>query len=208
MAKTNPLITEISESDFRKLGLKLRKGGAFGREVTYEDANDLIDAEIEACLNSGYPSDIDRLKTPLTIAVAKDGEIWWDKFMNSFSPASGYYFAVGIKHLYSTRDYYEDHEDYWRVKKDETEVIYRIHLDPKWAESFVLKHKTERQPWPYGDNKKGDTFLDIHYGLDTKTGEWKERFREKVKFNEKSTFYTPVDENGNEKRPTLAEEEK
>lgn len=52
-----------------------------------------------------------------------------DKFMNRFTGHQTFQIGCGIKHLYSTRDYYECHDDYWKVKKNETKAIYMIHLD-------------------------------------------------------------------------------
>lgn len=52
-----------------------------------------------------------------------------DKFMNRFTGHQTFQMGFNIDHLYSTRDYFECHDDYWRVKKSETKAIYKVHLD-------------------------------------------------------------------------------
>ena len=52
-----------------------------------------------------------------------------DKFMNRFTGHQTFQMGYNISHLYSTRDYYECGDDYWRVKKIETRAIYKVHLD-------------------------------------------------------------------------------
>ena len=53
---------------------------------------------------------------------------YYDKWLNRMG-ASTYLVGCGIKHLYSTRDYFEIKDDYWKVKKRETEAIYIVHLE-------------------------------------------------------------------------------
>ena len=92
----------------------------------------------------------------MTIAIHKDGGFYWDKFMNKYTGPVSYQFGFNIRHLYSTRDYFECHDgDYWRVAKKETAVIYRIYLDTKWAKEFVIKHKYKEQDWPYTEVPDG-----------------------------------------------------
>ena len=74
---------------------------------------------------------------------------YYDKFLNRFSGARTYQLGLGIPHLYSTRDYYEMKGDYWRVRKSETKVIYRVTLSEKWMSQFKLKHTSTEQNWPY-----------------------------------------------------------
>ena len=211
----NCLITEISEEDFRKLHLKGRSrtsSVAFNGALTWKevDLNQELDENIEYWIDSGYESDLADLKCPVTVAlhVCNDEEeptdFYYDKFMNRFTGATTYQLGMGIPHLYSTRDYYEMHGDYWKVKKNETKVIYRIHLDEKWLKKFVLKHKTTEETWPYIDFPDEDypvtedaeeVLLCICYDL--VDGQWKENGRYcKIKYKYSSACI-PVDKDGN-----------
>lgn len=170
------IITDISEEDFRKLNLvakenRLEKCPGGGSRYAFVEVslNSVLDKQIESMIEDGYEEDQRYLQIPVTIAIHEDDGYYLDKFMNRFTGARTFQVGVGIKHLYSTRDYYEDHEDYWRVSKRETKQIYRIFLDPKHLERFVLKHKTEEVDWPYdipsGIDPKSVGKLIIYYDL-------------------------------------------
>ena len=160
------------------------------------DLNELLDIEIKALLQSGYESDKKALSYPVTIAIheeppktyyeeqakkffnlalskeeTKNMALYYysylDKYMNMYTGAQTFQMGFGIKHLYSTRDYYEDHDDYWRVKKSETKVIYRIHLESKTLNSFILKHKSEKV-FEYNP----DEWIETHFDLDEVSGKW------------------------------------
>ena len=149
------LITEISEEDFRKLDLKVKVHRRVSNERNAniewieQSLNDILQENIDTCLKAGYEEDHAFLTLPVTIAIHEDGGYYLDKFMNRFTGAQTFQLAMGIGKLYSTRDYYEMRGDYWRVKKDETKVIYRVKLSDKWLDQFVLKHKTEVEDWPF-----------------------------------------------------------
>lgn len=176
-------ITEISEEDFRKLNLVAykRKLATFTDENNemYQkmawvpvNLNQLLEENINFLLHQGYLADLEDLKTPITVAIHKENseepaDFYYEKYMNMYSGASTFYLAFGIKHLYSTRDYFECHEDYWKVKKNETKAIYRIHLDEKWVNQFKLKHKKEIIE-RFDDNH----YIEGCYDLDEKTDEW------------------------------------
>lgn len=155
MKNENLFITEISEEDFRKLNLKAynrswvkKEDGTKQLEWLEVDLNKELDENIAYWKGQGYESDLEDLKQPVTIAIhVKNGpnpeDFYLDKYMNRYTGAQTYQFAMGIRHLYSTRDYFETKgEDYWKVAKKETKAIYRIHLDEKHVKSFKLKHKT------------------------------------------------------------------
>lgn len=57
-----------------------------------------------------------------------------DKWMNQFTGHQTFQIGYNIGHLYSTRDYFECREGYWKVKKSETKAIYKVHLDFKYLE--------------------------------------------------------------------------
>lgn len=235
------IITEISEEDFRKLDLTVYRTKLVDDKETkrYDlvpvKINDILDAEIEQTIESGYESDLLDLKTPVTIAIheeptQKDYEefcnkwhnkhlsreeamdmcrrsyTYLDKFINRYTGAQTFQFSWGIKHLYSTRDYYESRDDYWRVRKDETRVIYRINLSSKWLEKFVLKHKEVAQEWQYNQLPKGvspdyeEALLCINYDLED--GEFKEHGRYGRFVYKHCEYIIPVDENGNTKEPS------
>lgn len=202
------IITEISEEDFRKLDLKVMRNE---REEVDErthrfvmkevSLNEIIDRQIRATIENGYESDLRDLQIPLTIAIHEPDGYYLDKYMNRFTGSQTYQIGWGIAHLYSTRDYYEAHEDYWRVRKDETKVIYRIKLADHWAEEFVLKHRTETIDWPY--NELPDTIspdyiaalLCINYDLQ-ENGSWKEIGRYGRFIYEHCEHHIPVDAEG------------
>lgn len=215
MKQKNQFITEISEEDFRKLDLKgfrnVRKydehKNAYHFEWESVSLNDVLDQNIKFLLMGGWESDLEKLNCPVTVAIhvcngPDPDDYYLDKFMNRFSGARTYQFGLGIKHLYSTRDYFEDKEDYWRVLKRETKAIYRIHLDKMYAERFKLKHKVVTEPWPYSEKEvKPGAELQIRLDLDEKSGQWIETSLVKVVYNGNSKSYTPVDKNGNEIKP-------
>lgn len=180
------LITEISEEDFRKLDLTVwsRENG---NTWTPRKINDILDEQIQYALYAGYQENLIELSVPVTIAIHisnnSDKKIgYWDKFMNRFSPESTYEIGWGIKHLYSTRDYYECKSDYWRVRKNETKVVYRVHLSSKYQKQFILKHKSVL----IGDN--------IYGNYDLVDGEWVLRNKTKITETEYSTIYEPYQE--------------
>lgn len=195
--------------------------------------NAILDGELEYILSSGYESDYESLLTPVTIAIheppsEKDYEevrsafkgmtdeecheycvracSYLDKFMNNFTGPRTFQIGFGIRHLYSTRDYYEAHEDYWRVSKRETKVIYRIKLSESWINKFVLKHKREVQLWPYNELPDGvdpdyiHATLDIWYDRDA-DGHWVERNREGRFEYGFRTEIIQVDKEGKRKEP-------
>lgn len=185
------IITEISEEDFRKLDLKVKRHEKIREMIgdrkierlvfTEKSLNDILDENLEYLIESGYEDDYNSLLTPVTIAIHEPGkdiyeETYLDKFMNSFTGMQTFQLGLGIKHLYSTRDYYECREDYWRVRKDETKVIYRIKLSDKWLNRFVLKHKTVVSEWEGGvlpDGVSPDyNKAEIHTSYDLIDGEW------------------------------------
>lgn len=208
------------------------KGDHFSQEMVPVKLNDVLDENLNYWINQGYESDFIDLNYPVTIAIHEsftdediektmkdfpnltDDEIkqrllfacsYLDKFMNRYSGIQTYQFAMGIKHLYSTRDYYEMRGDYWRVRKDETKVIYRIKLDKKWFDKFELKHKTTKSPWPYSELPEGikegfiNATLEINY--DKANGEWIEKSRCGVfSYDGHSCIMIPVDENGKAKK--------
>lgn len=204
------IITEISEEDFRKLDLKVKRHERVeetidGRKVnrfiyTEKSLNDILDENLEYLIESGYEDDYENLLTPVTIAIHEPGnndyeESYLDKFMNGFTGMQTYQLGFGIKHLYSTRDYYECRDDYWRVRKDETKVIYRIKLSDKWINRFILKHKKIISEWnedilPDGispDYKEAEvrTFYDL---VD---GEWVEIHKTAVFRYEHCEYHIP-----------------
>ena len=229
------IITEISEEDFRKLDLKVyrherikvdEKTHRF--EMVERSLNEILDKEIESCIESGYESDYLDLQLPVTIAihepptekdhksVAKmfprmsEKEIheyclracsYLDKFMNQYTGAQTYQLGWGIKHLYSTRDYFEAHEDYWRVAKKETKVIYRVKLSESWLDKFVFKHKSVKEDWPYNELPDGVSpdyivaFLVINFDL-AEDGAYKEVGRYGRFIYKHSEHHVPVDKNG------------
>ena len=212
------IITEISEEDFRKLDITVYKHEMVDGRLHYVPykINDILDEEIDYVLKSGYESDLIALNLPVTVAIHEDnfGDVdpkefaglhgYFDKFMNMYSGITTYYIGWGIRHLYSTRDYYEDHDDYWRVRKDETKVIYRVKLSTHWLDQFVLKHKSVITEWVYNHIPEGidkDKIKDIHlcvnYDLD-EYGSWLEKSRYCIIEFDHSEHHIPVDANGHE----------
>ena len=214
------LITDISEEDFRKLDIKvLRNEREEVDERSYTfvmrevSLNEIIDRQIRATVESGSESDLNDLNTPLTIAIHEPDGYYLDKFMNRFTGAQSYQLGWGIKHLYSTRDYYEAREDYWKVRKSETKVIYRIKLADHWLKEFVLKHKMEIIDWPFNvlpdgvspDYIKGS--LVIRNDLE-EDGSWKVVGREARFKYLHMEMRLAVDENGNKLKLQLDNKEK
>ena len=199
--KEELFITEISEEDFRKLNLvayaKAKKTSGNITRVVWEecDLNKVLDAEIKWAIEGGYEDGLDTLKTPVTIAIHRDNgpdpdDYYLDKFTNLLGPST-YLVATRIHHLYSTRDYFEDREDYFRIPKNETKSIYRVHLDARWQDQFVLKHKTvvlEQQDETH--------WIEGNYVLDPDTKEWKLKTKVQVVAEGycTSTQYIPLDE--------------
>lgn len=208
----NTFITEISEEDFRKLGLK-------GYEQVWEkkfdtendgscsvthhlvwkevDLNKVLDENIAYWQDQGFQKDFEDLKYPVTIAIhTKNGpnptDYYFDKFMNRYSGPKTYALAMGLKHIYSTRDYFEARDDYWRVLKRETKAIYRIHLSEKYLKEFKLKHKTEHSD-PLKDSY-GDMwhYIEYNYNLDEKTDKWELGSIVEVRKSPENCSYTPI----------------
>lgn len=212
------LITEISEADFRKLDIKVHRNERIvlsenipGHplcqfKMVERSINEILDEQIALTLKSGYASDLMDLQTAVTIAIHEPDGYYLDKYMNRFTGAQDFQIGWGIRHLYSTRDYYEAHEDYWRVSKRETKVIYRIMLDEKWADQFVLKHKTEKQPWPYDflpePGMRDDyTKAELHIDFELDGEKWIERGRSANFYYEHSQAIIPVDKDGHKIEP-------
>lgn len=213
--KSAYFITEISEEDFRKLNLKgyrVKKEfvegpcpGAKSKEGSWVylneevDLNEELDENIKYWLELGYQSNFEDLKQPVTVAIHTENgsepkDFYFDKFMNQFSGPKTYEMAIGLRHIYSTRDYFESKEDYWRVLKRETKAIYRIHLDVKHLKNFKLKHKTE---WVYVFCDQKENFehrIEKNYDLDETTGEWILKSIVEVHVNPDSSNYVPISE--------------
>ena len=203
-------ITDISEEDFRKLDLKImrneREEGTYKFVMKEVSLNEIIDRQIRATIENGTESDLRDLQIPLTIAIHEPDGYYLDKFMNRFTGAQTYQIGWGIEHLYSTRDYYEMHGDYWKVRKSETKVIYRIKLADHWLKEFVLKHKMEIVDWPFNvipdgvspDYSKGS--LITRYDLQD-DGSWKVVGREARFRYLRMEMRFAVDENGKRIEP-------
>lgn len=118
MKKDNKLfITEISEEDFRKLDLEGLVADAIVPDSTQKvKLNNVLDENIDFIRKSGV---LDSLHIPITIAIFYE----WPADEKSFK------FGFGIKHLYSTRDYYGTRNGNWKVKKNCLKAIYRVHLN-------------------------------------------------------------------------------
>ena len=155
-------ITEISESDFRKLNfIGYRNTRVDVDEKSYKmemmpiELNKILDqylyiceeekittvvvalhtdptAEAIQCYMKLFTSDGNGGRRNYTYEEAKGLALfdfsYLDKFMNRYSGNQTFQIGCGITHLYSTRDYWEIRDDYWRVKKSETKAIYLIHL--------------------------------------------------------------------------------
>lgn len=113
-----PFITEISEEDFRKLDLEGWVADAIIPSGVSQEVklNQVLDEHIDFVRKSGI---LDSLYIPVTVAVFNE----WPMDGRSFK------FGLGIKHLYSTRDYYKNKRGSWKVKKNCLKAIYRVHLD-------------------------------------------------------------------------------
>ena len=216
--KNELFITEITEEDFRKLSLtaysqkKVTTIAEFGRHISQLkwvpcNLNDILDNLIQSSLENGYHEDLQTLSEPVTVAIHKENgenpqDYYLDKFLNILGPAT-YLLGTGIKHLYSTRDYFESKDDYWRVPKRETKAVYRIYLDKKWLNQFVLKHLRVASPWPYVDKyplPEGAEYqeLVVAYDFDIATGEWIEKGRSRKIVFPDSLHVISIDKEGNE----------
>lgn len=130
---------------------------SYRMEMLPVELNKKIDENLQFCKDEGYTTIVVAIHTDPTeeditnemknfVLDTKTGEkrnlteeeafklalydaSYLDKFMNRFTGHQTFQIGCGIKHLYSTRDYYECHGDYWKVKKNETKAIYMIHLD-------------------------------------------------------------------------------
>jgi hypothetical protein len=118
MKKNNKLfITEISEEDFRKLDLEGWVADAIIPGAPQKvKLNYVLDENIDFIRKSGV---LDSLYVPITVAIFYE----WPADEKNFK------FGFGIKHLYSTRDYYGTKYGNWKVKKNCLKAIYRVHLD-------------------------------------------------------------------------------
>lgn len=210
----------------RKMDRTLRK-----MVTTEVKLNDVLDREIQFLLETGTGKSFKSLALPVTIAIHEpypksfynkmraampnntDEEVkdycesvymYFDKFMDRLTGPASFEVGIGIKHLYSTRDYYEARDDYWRVNKKDTKVIYRINLSPEWLSKFELKHKTEIMDWPYNvlpDNVTPDfEKAELHITYRKVNDEWVEEYRSGVFRYDNVTVVTGVtedNENGN-----------
>lgn len=210
--KDNRFITEISEEDFRKLDLiayeqvwitfentddnSLRPNS---RQLVWKKVklNDILDQNIEFWIEQGYENDYDDLQQPVTVAIHNENgpepkDYYFDKFMNRYSGFKTYEFAMGLKHIYSTRDYFESKKDYWRVPKRETKAVYRVHLNETHLKRFKLKHKKEIA-WIFNDSTENHIHtIEKSYDLDEKTGEWKLISIVEVRRYGNNSSYTPI----------------
>jgi hypothetical protein len=121
--------------------------------------------------------------------------------MNQYTGMQTFQIGLGIKHLYSTRDHYECREDYWKVRKDETKVIYRIKISDKWLDRFVLKHKTVVSEWTddvLPDKVSPDyNEAEIHTSYDLIDGEWVKRHDTAVFKYDHCECHIPYEKNNN-----------
>ena len=184
------LLKDISEKDFRELNLKVyRHKIENGHSIMKEYAlNDILDSQIKMALDSGRAEDLYDLLIPVSIAIHEENNDeysgYLDKFMNRFTGLQTFQIGWGIHHLYSTRDYYEAHEDYWRVLKRETAIIYRVHLEPR---DFILKHKKE-----IVKKINDDEWYETMYDLNEETGEWVEAYTSHIIREGQRTTILPV----------------
>lgn len=132
-------VTEISLEDFKKLNLvgykRVWKDLENYRILVWEkhNINDIIDKEMNSwekgvlepntcviAIHSGYDEYKDDNK--------KIGEnFYYDKWLNR-SGARTYQIGFGISKMYNSKSKWYCCEDYFDIKKDETERIYFIHL--------------------------------------------------------------------------------
>ena len=190
--------------------------------------NDILDDNLNYILESGYEYELEDLTKPVTIAIhepyteedlleahetfprlteeeCKDlclkTHCYMDKYMNRFTGPESFEIGFGIDHLYSTRDFYESREDYWRVSKRETKVIYRIKLSDKWKNKFVVKHYTDLLPRKYDTVPDGvdKNYIKaeehIEYSLND-DGEYEEVCRTGCFYYEHSMAIIPIDKDG------------
>lgn len=197
------LIKEISEEDFRKLNIQVyRHERVSGDNCVYfkmvqHSLNDILDKNIQACLDYGYESDLKDLQMPVYVAIHEENNDeysgYLDKYMNRYTGLQTFQIGFGIPHLYSTRDYYQMRGDWWRVAKKETAIIYKIILDKKWQSRFVLKHKTQIE-----DRLNDNDWYESSYDLNELTGEWEYSHTVHIKKRGAMTIIEPVKENKDE----------
>lgn len=212
--KTAHFITEISEEDFRKLDLKgyeivwleedegkpIKSKRWFWKEV---NLNDILDSNIAYWMEQGYEKDFEDLKFPVTIAIHTNNgpsptDYYFDKFMNQYSGPKTYEIAMGLHHIYSTRDYFEAKDDYWRVLKRETKAIYRVYLDVKYLKEFKFKHKTEIS-YIFNDQKSDFVHhIERNYDLieaeDSTDSKWELKSIVEVRIWNDTSSYIPITE--------------
>ena len=187
------LIKDISEEEFRALNLSVYRHEKVNNtlKMVEHKINDILDAEIQLCLQYGYENDLVALQLPVTIAIHEENNDefsgYLDKFMNCYTGLQTFQIGWGIKHLYSSRDYYEAHEDYWRVRKKDTQVIYRVKLSQKWLNEFVLKHKT------ISEAISENISIEYHYDRDEETGDWVLSHTSRVTKRGSMTIIEPVE---------------
>lgn len=212
--KQDLFITEISEEDFRKLNLvayvveKIDEKEENGRNYfKYEWAevkmNDVLDEFIDFCLKNGDETDLEDLKTPYTIFIHKENgknpkDCYTDKYLARLGLTT-YLKAPGVKHLYSTRDYFKCYGDNCGedVRKKSTKSIYRIHIDKKVIDRFVLKHKTEISKVFNDSTDKIKHYVLDYYSRINENSEWKLDFRDEIRKNLENgaCFYSSYKEN-------------
>ena len=208
---SNKFITEISEEDFRKLNLKgyqqvweesVNENGLYSRILVWHEVylNQLLDENIAYWTNLATEEAQEDLSYPVTVAIhVANGpmptDFYLDKFMNRFTGATTYQIGMGIAHIYSTRDYFEAKEDYWRVWKRETKAIYRIHLHPDRLRFFQLRHKKEIS-YLFPDNtEENHHYVEDYYDLvdatDTEPEHWELKHRLEIVKNEYGSIQYP-----------------
>lgn len=205
-----------------------KKGGYTRLEPVEVSLNKELDENIAYAIEMADEEGLEWLTYPVTVAIHTDPSkeeveeyarthpfflksdvkrhfvleySYLDKFMNRFKGSSTYELGMGIRHVYTTRRYFESKQDYWRVRKDETKALYRIKLSKKWLDKFVLKHKTEKFEYPYSFYPKGfenvdEAHLEISYELE-KDGTWKEVSRIACLKCGSLYTYVRIDKNGN-----------
>lgn len=185
------LIKDISEKELRDLDIKVYRHervqideNTTTFKMVEHSLNDILDLNIKFCLEAGWESNKKELEMPVYIAIHEENNDsysgYLDKFMNRYTGLQTFQIGFGIRHLYSTRDYYEDHDDYWRVAKKETAVIYRVHLEPR---EFVLKHKKVIE------NRISDfEYIETTYDLNEQ-GQWVKAFSNRII---KEKYYTQI----------------
>ena len=143
--KNELFITEISESDFRKLDLEAYEQEEVASIVLGKERrcfiwkrislNNVLDDVIMANNDAHYS---EPKYDSVYFAIHNENGLssdptnyYFDKGMNAFTGPRTYQLGIGLEHLYSTRDYFEAKNRPWRVKKSETKAIYCVHLDRK-----------------------------------------------------------------------------